>query len=209
MIKFEQMTYGKTVFGSKSAKLTSFDNDKLHSPYNGEVVKTHHHQCNTGYLLIKHTIGKDVYYSQFCGIKRPVIALKDYIKAGKTIGYFSNDEIVYSLLDSNFKTINPEPPFVTGFKEPKDKEKEKDKDPKNYEPKTPASDSKIDSLVSLSLLPLEIVSDKIVDQGKKLGKNLKNIGKSMFQLHDKEKDEKIKKAKGLTEDIERIKKLLK
>jgi hypothetical protein len=216
MSKFEQMTYGETVFGPKSAKLTSFENDKLHSPYDGEVVKTHHHQCDSGYLLIKHTVDKDIFYSQFCGIGRVTVTLRDNIKKGKIIGYFSNDEIVYSFLDSNFKTLNPKTPFVTEFKTEKES---KEKEPKDKNFKTPSNFEANPGLVSLALQPIDFLGKQTVKQGTKLAKKMKDIGKGMFKLKDTEKDERLKKAredkendeknKGLNENIERIKKLLK
>jgi hypothetical protein len=218
MSKFEQMTYGETVFGTKSAKLTSFENDKLHSPYDGEVVKTHHHQCDSGYLLIKHTVGKDVFYSQFCGIGRVTVTLKDNIKKGKIIGYFSNDEIVYSFLDSNFKTLNPKTPFVTEFKTEKESKENEPKNKKTKDKEPWKSDVK-PGLVSFALSPIDFLGKQTVKQGTKLAKKMKDIGKDMFKLKDTEKDERLKKAredkendeknKGLNENIERIKKLLK
>lgn len=202
MIKFVKMSSGNVLYGPKSAKLSSFDKDRLSAPYDGEVVNTHNKQCNNGYMLIRHNINNEVYYSQFCGVGLVILSFGDYVKAGKTIGYFSTDDITYSFLNSNLKAIDPEKPFKEGFKSDKSKEEKKNKENKGENTIDSSSNDRI-GLVSLALKPIDILSKQTVKQGSKLAKNLKNIGKSMFQLHDKEKDEK------LNEDIERIKKLLK
>jgi hypothetical protein len=166
MIKFEQMTTGDVVYGPKSAKLTSFEKDRLLSPYGGVVVKTHNHQCDKGYMLIKHSIGNNVYYSQFCGIGQITLTLGDNVKVGKMIGYFSSDDIIYSFLNSDLKAINPEKPFTEGFNVEKGKEeKEKNKE-KNKDPKSPSNFETNPGLVSLALQPIDFL-------GKKTGKGLR------------------------------------
>lgn len=219
MIKFEQMSTGDVVYGPKSAKLTSFEKDRLLSPYGGEVIKTHNHQCDKGYMLIKHSIDNNVYYSQFCGIGQITLTLGDKVKVGKMIGYFSSDDINYSFLNSDLKAINPETPFVTGFKPEKESKDKEPKEPKTPKDKEPSNFETNPGLVSLALSPIDLLGKQVVKQGKNISKTLKNAGKSMFQLRDKEKDERLKKAredkendeknKDLNENIERIKKLLK
>jgi hypothetical protein len=220
MIKFEKMSSGDVIYGPKSAKLTSFENDRLLSPYDGEVVKTHNHQCEKGYMLIKHIIDKKVYYSQFCGIGQISLSLGDYVKVGKTIGHFSSDDITYSLLNSDLKAFNPKPAFSDEFKRETESKDKKEKESKNKETKVSSSNSNGGfGLVSLALKPIDLLGKQAIKQGGKFKDTLKDIGKDMFKLKDTEKDDRLRKAredkendeknKELNENIERIKNLLK
>lgn len=224
MSKLNKITHGKIDFKLKSAEMSSYKMDKIMSPYDGEVVKTHSANCPDGYLVIRHYIDGVLYYSQFCGISNGIASLGDKVRGGATIGFFSDKPITYSVLTSNFEFLNPES-FLneTLFKpkEPsKDKKPSKDKEPKDKEPKEPRGEDEyeINALAPVTL-PIEFAYRSLSKGAKKVGKELKKMGKGMFQLHNKEKDDRLKKARedkdnddndqSLNENIQRIKKLLK
>lgn len=215
MNNFNKITHGNIDFKSKSAEMTSYMMDKVMSPYEGEVVKTNNSNCPDGYLVIRHYIDGIVYYSQFCGVSNSIVSLGDKVRGGSTLGFFSDKPITYSVLSSNLQYLNPEK-FLNGSStntvEP-DKEKKKDK-PKEEKPKEREEPKDKDeyeiNAVAPIALPIEFAFRNLV----KGGKALKKMGKGMFQLHNKEKDEKLKKEKeesegNLNEEISRIKKLLK
>jgi len=218
-----KITHGKTDFKTKSVELTSYDNDTVMSPYPGVVVKTHSPHCNDGYLVIKHTINNEVYYSQYCGIKSVLTPLGDNVNGGTKLGFFSDKPITYSCLTANLDYMIPYT-FLSGDvlkdyeKETKSKKDEKDKKPK--EPEEPKDyDSYQLNSTALVSLPTEFAYRTLSKGAKKVGKELKKMGKGMFQLHNKEKDDRLKKARedkdnddnnqSLNENIQRIKKLLK
>ena len=89
------------------------------------------------------------------------------------------------------------------------KSNEKDKDSEEYQ---------LNALAPVTI-PLEFVTKQITKGAGKVGKELKKIGKGMFNFKDKEKDDRLKKARedkdnednnqSLNENIQRIKKSLK
>lgn len=224
-MKPSKITYGNTKFGTKSVELTSYERDKVMSPYPGVVAKTHSPHCNDGYLVIKHIINNEVYYSQYCGINNVLTPLGDKVNGGATLGFFSDKPITYSCLNANLDYMIPNT-FLSGDvlkdyekdTKPKNDDKvEKDPEKDKYEPKD-KSKYEINALTPMTL-PLEFGYRALTKGAKKIGKELKTMGKGMFSLKNKEKDDRLKKARedkeneennqSLYENIERIKKLLK
>jgi hypothetical protein len=220
MIKSNKITHGDIDFKSKSAELKSYRMDKIMSPYDGLVVKTNNNNCKSGYLLIQHNIDGSKFYSQFCGVDNPLVHLSDDVRGGATLGFFSDDPITYSVLSANLEYINPKS-FLNGelFKNEKSPEKEKTKEKtKSYEQDKDSEEYQLNALAPVTI-PLEFVTKQITKGAGKVGKELKKIGKGMFNFKDKEKDDRLKKARedkdnddnnqSLNENIQRIKKLLK
>ena len=222
MMESNKITHGDIDLKSKSAELKSYRMDKVMSPYDGEVVKTNNNSCPNGYLLIQHNIGGSKFYSQYCGVNSPIVHLSDNVRGGATLGFFSDDLITYSVLSSNLDYINPKM-FLNGslFNDEetnlksKEKNKKEPKEPKKYRnPK----DYEINALSPVTL-PIEFVGNQILKGANIAGKELKKMGKGMFQLHNKEKDDRLKKARedkdnvdnnqSLNENIQKIKRLLK
>ena len=220
MIKSTKLTHGDIDFKSKSAELKSYRMDKIMSPYDGLVVKTNNNNCKSGYLLIQHNIDGSKFYSQFCGVDNPLVHLSDDVRGGATLGFFSDDPITYSVLSANLEYINPKQ-FLNGelFKDEKSPEKEKTKEKtKSNEKDKDSEEYQLNALAPVTI-PLEFVTKQITKGAGKVGKELKKIGKGMFNFKDKEKDDRLKKARedkdnednnqSLNENIQRIKKLLK
>lgn len=120
MIKFERLTDSPTPNGTyshktKSSVIQTNSRGKLYCPYVGVVIGTYNSKCS-GYLLIKHLINNDVYYSEFCGIPKVLVGKNDMVRAGQTIGYFFNDtdNVNYTLFSLNHNEIDPRP-FFRGF----------------------------------------------------------------------------------------------
>jgi len=222
MIKSNKIIHGDIDFKSKSAELKSYRMDKVMSPYDGSVVKTNNNNCNSGYMLIQHNIDGTKFYSQFCGIDNPLVHLSDDVRGGTTLGFFSDDPITYSVLSSNLEYLNPKK-FLNGelFKNEESPEKKKEdpeKKPKSYEKDKDPEEYQLNALAPVTI-PLEFVTKQITKGAGKVGKELKKIGKGMFNFKDKGKDDRLKKARedkdnedndqSLNENIQRIKKLLK
>jgi hypothetical protein len=215
MSKSNKITHGDIDFKSKSAELKSYRMDKVMSPYDGVVVKTNN--SSDGYLLIQHNIGGSKFYSQFCGVNNTLAHLSDNVRGGSTIGFFSEEPITYSVLSSNLDYLNPKK-FLNGelFKDEESKDKSKVSDKKETKPTKRYRDSKDYEINALSpvTLPIEFAANQLLKGADIAGKELKKIGKGMFQLHNKEKDERLKQKKNdsednLNEEISRIKNLLK
>lgn len=120
MIKFENLTNGSNPNGdysvkTKSSVIQSKSMGKLYCPYDGVVISTYSNKCS-GYLLIKHLINDDVYYSEFCNTPKVIVSKNDMIRKGQTIGYFLNDtdNIIYTLYSLKHSEIDPRP-FFRGF----------------------------------------------------------------------------------------------
>lgn len=216
MSKQHKITYGNIDFKSKSADMTSYQMDKVMCPYDGEIVKTQNSNCADGYLVIKHNIDGDIYYTQYCGIKNVLTPLGAKVKGGETLGFFSDNPITFSVLTHNLEYFDPKK-FLSQLSttekvEPsKDKTFTKSKDIGND--RLTDNEYDINALSPISL-PIEYAYKQISKGTKKVGKELKNIGKGMFQLRDKERDEKLRNKKeesneNLNEEITRIKNLLK
>lgn len=217
MSKSNKISHGDIDFKSKSAELKSYRMDKVMSPYDGVVVKTNNNNCTDGYLLIQHNIGGSKFYSQFCGVNNPLAHLSDNVRGGSTIGFFSEEPITYSVLSSNLDYVNPKK-FLNGefFKDVESKDKSKVSNKKETKPTKRYRDSKEYEINALSpvTLPIEFAANQLLKGADIAGKELKKISKGMFQLHNKEKDERLKQKKNdsednLNEEISRIKNLLK
>ena len=213
MIKFDNLTDTNPLNGvysqkTRSSIVLSKSMGKLFSPYDGVVVAIYNKKCS-GYLLIKHTINNEEYYSEFCNIPKVVVGKNDYVKKGQTIGYFLSDTdyVNYTLYSSNRSQIDPTP-FFKGFtvkrKEKQSSDSDDDKDEVKKERRVVPADNNL--FLSLALSPFEFLSKQTKKIAKNTGKELKKSAKGIF-------DFKTTKPKGdeeetLNEDIQRIKKLL-
>jgi len=168
---------------SKTVGLSSYENDRLVSPYDGIVVPSIN-RCD-GNLTIEHNVNGETFYSDFCEIGRVIVGIGSTVKQGHTIGYFSDKEISFSILNKKKSKQNVND-FLSGhqFKkdEKKDVKKSETKEPivKSNEPRIGGSDIFTDILLS----PISFIKKALSDKPKK-------------------KDDE------LNEDINRIKQLLK
>jgi hypothetical protein len=169
---------------SKTVGLSSYDNDRLVSPYDGIVVPSIN-RCD-GNLTIEHNVNGETFYSDFCEIGRVIVGIGSTVKQGHTIGYFSDKEISFSILNKNKSKQNVDN-FLSGYQFKKDVKDPKTKDPKIKEPTVKSSEDRIggsDIFTDILLSPISFIKKALSDKPKK-------------------KDDE------LNEDINRIKQLLK
>jgi hypothetical protein len=169
---------------SKTVSLSSYDNDRLVSPYDGIVVPSIN-RCD-GNLTIEHNVNGETFYSDFCEIGRVIVGIGSTVKQGHTIGYFSDKEISFSILNKN-KSKQNVGDFLSGHKFNKNVKDPKTKDPKTKEPIVKSNEPRIggsDIFTDILLSPISFIKKALSDKPKK-------------------KDDE------LNEDINRIKQLLK
>lgn len=196
-----------------SYEFKSVTNGKIMLPYDGKIVSTTN-QNVTGYMLVKHVIDGETFYSEFTGIPKMIVSVGDVLSKGVTIGYFltNNDEITYVLRNSRMYRVPSDSYFTS--KKGKDKEEEK-KDPKKKEKtKSDDDDTPIDSDFLL-LKPMYGTLNKGAKVTDKLKKKFDTALKDTFSLTKKKKtDDKGEDENNVTEnfklneEIKRIKKLL-
>ncbi len=235
MIRFEKITQGSFDYqpSDYSYKSSGPTNSYIVSPYDGIVASTYSNRCKSGYILIQHLIQNSTYYSQFCNVGKVIISKNDIVKQGKTIGVVLNptDEITYTLLNENFRKVNPtiffngfkpqsvnKPPtststnnkttgnqnWVNSFSQSPPKKRKKNDDV-DYDENDFKPKKKGKNLGDYSLIDLALSPISLLHKGgEKLGKNLKKAGKGMFDFSIKKKED----DSNLNEDIKRIKKLL-
>ena len=235
MIRFEKISQGSFDYqpSDYSYKSSGPANSYIVSPYDGIVASTYSNRCKSGYILIQHLIQNSTYYSQFCNVGKVLVSKNDMVKQGRTIGVVltPNDEITYTLLNENFRKVNPTI-FFNGFKpqtvntpppstptnnrttsnqnwsdsfskSPSKKRKKNDDDKYDEDDFKPKKKGK--SLADYSLLDLALSPLSLLHKGgEKLGKNLKKAGKGVFDFSIKKKDDE----ETLNEEVKRIKKLL-
>lgn len=238
MIKFERLTDSSTPNGTyshktKSSVIQTNSRGKLYCPYVGVVVGTYNSKCS-GYLLIKHLINNDVYYSEFCGIPKVLVGKNDMVRAGQTIGYFLNDtdNVNYTLFSLKHNEIDPRP-FFKGFtlkntttnnttsnnttlnnsrytqQDSKPKKTSKNKkssynDDNSYEREKNVTPANNNLFLSLALSPFDFISKQTKKIAKNAGKEIKKSAKGIFDFSTTKKDEE----ESLNEEVNRIKKLL-
>jgi hypothetical protein len=221
MIKFDNLTNTNPLNGvysqkNRSSIVLSKSMGKLFSPYEGVVVAIYNKKCS-GYLLIKHIINNEEYYSEFCEIPKVIVGKNDYVKKGQTIGYFLSDTdyVTYTLYSSNKTQIDPTP-FFKGFTiksnqsnnsqyTKPDKHKEKQSSDNNRK-KRDIKPANYNLLLSLALSPFDLISKQAGKIVKNTGKELKKSAKGIFDF--KTTKPKEDEEETLNEDIQRIKKLL-
>jgi hypothetical protein len=170
---------------SKTVGLSSYNNDRLVSPYDGIVVPSFN-RCD-GNLSIEHNVNGEIFYSDFCEITRIIVGIGGAVKQGHTIGYFSDNEISFSILNKNKSKQNVND-FLSGNRFIKDVKKSETKEPKTKESNVKSNNDRIggsDIFTDMLLSPLSFIKKALTDKPKK------------------------KKDDDLNENIIRIKQLLK
>jgi len=170
---------------SKTVSLSSYDNDRLVSPYDGIVVPSIN-RCD-GNLSIEHNVNGEIFYSDFCEIARIIVGIGGTVKQGHTIGYFSDNDISFSILNKNKSKQNVND-FLSGNRFVKDDKKSETKEPKTKESNVTSSEPRIggsDIFTDILLSPISFINKALSDKPKK------------------------KKDDDLNENIIRIKQLLK
>ena len=178
--ELKQSSYSKTV------SLSSYDNDKLVSPYDGTVVSSNN-RCD-GNLSIEHNVNGGTFYSDFCEIGRVIVGVGGTVKQGSTIGYFSDKDVSFSILNKNMSKQNVDN-FLSGGQFKQEDKDPKTKEPKTKEPSEKSSEHRIggsDIFLDTLLSPVSLIHKALTHKPQK-----------------KKKDDK------LNENINRIKQLLK
>lgn len=209
-------------------KLKSVINGRIMLPYDGVIISTNKQDVN-GYLLAKHRINGEIYYSEYTNIPKLIVSPGDVLSSGQIIGYYLNndDEITYLLRNSRMYRVNSEPFFNNVDSGNKDDEKtddEKTDDEKketSYNSKKSKDDyeddddkgRKLNSNFTL-LSPMFAAANKTADITDKISKSFSDAIKDTFTIKDKKKkkeeediNENIIDYK-LFEEVKRIKKLL-
>lgn len=154
---------------SKTVGLSSYDNDRLVSPYDGIVVPSFN-RCD-GNLSIEHNVNGETFYSDFCEIGRVIVGIGSTVKQGHTIGYFSDKEISFSILNKN-KSKQNVGDFLSGHQFNKDSKTKdsKTKEPKTKEPTVKSSEDRIggsDIFTDILLSPISFIKKALSDKPKK------------------------------------------
>jgi len=198
-------------------RLKSVVNGRIKLPYDGIIVSTNH-QNVSGYLLAKHKINGEDYYSEYTNIPRLIVTAGDVLSKGQIIGYFQNntDEITYLLRNSRMYRV-PSEPFFNPIndntnddddKGGKNKRKERDDEDKedNIKRKTTSD--------FLLLKPMQMSLNKGGDISDKIKKSFSDAISDTFSIKKKKKSETddniptVNENKKLYEQVQRIKKLL-
>ena len=152
---------------SKTVGLSSYDNDRLVSPYDGIVVPSFN-RCD-GNLSIEHNVNGETFYSDFCEIGRVIVGIGNTVKQGHTIGYFSDKEISFSILNKN-KSKQNVGDFLSGHQFKKDVKKSETKEPKTKETSSKSSNDRVggsDIFTDILLSPISFINKALSDKPKK------------------------------------------
>jgi hypothetical protein len=175
-------------YGNKKTKTkdsityTSYQGDRIISPFDGEVVSSIE-KCRNG-ISIKHNIENETIYSNFCNLDNISVTIGQKIYQGKSIGIFSSDDIEFTITDKNGNRKNISKYLNKELGDNKKTEKTKTST-SSY--KSPSSD----------------------DLGVKAVKAVFDLPKNIFKFIDKKLTKEAEIDKQLTEEINRIKTLLK
>jgi hypothetical protein len=173
----------KTSTFSKTVELSSFQNDLVVSPYDGTIVDNNPNTCG-GNMVIKHVVDNETYFSEFCNLISPSTLFSGVkIRQGQTIGQSGSNNVEYTIKNSRGKKEDVEE-FFSGSDKTK---KEKEKSPSTLKVKDDNTqlDSLSNALLKGMLFPFGMVSSTM------------------------EKNKEKKKNDQLSEEIQRIKTLLK
>jgi hypothetical protein len=192
--------------GSKSVMLTPNYGSPIVSPYKGLV-----YNINNDTIIIQHSLKNQYVYSKFKGINRFQVGVNVPLKQGESFAYGDTTDIEYSILDENGKKMSVMPFFNgidDGTNKKDDETNKKDDDNKNKKGTTPTIPGKsytADFLTHLALKPLELFHNKIRP---KTDKEKEESERKKEEARKKKEDEKNSKNQ-VTEEINRIKQLLK
>jgi hypothetical protein len=189
--------------GSKSVMLTPNYGSPIVSPYKGLV-----YNINNDTIIIQHSLTNQYVYSKFKGINRFQVGVNVPLKQGESFAYGDTTDIEYSILDENGKKMSVMPFFNgidDGTNKKSDKETDTDKNKKETTPTIPGKSYTADFLTHLALKPLELFHNKLrpkTDEEKEESERKKE------EARKKKEDEKNAKNQ-VTEEINRIRQLLK
>ena len=183
--------------GSNSVMLTPNYGSPIVSPYKGLV-----YNINNDSIIIQHSLNNQYVYSKFKGINRFQVGVNVPLKQGESFAYGDTTDIEYSILDENGKKMSVMP-FFNGIDDGTNKKSDKDdynhKNKKNKKESTPTIPGKsytADFLTHLALKPLDLFHNMIRPKTDE------------EEVDDRNKKEE-KKLQNVTEEINRIKQLLK
>lgn len=106
---------------SKSWEFESYQNDRLFSPFEGEVIDTGS-ECG-GFIKIEHRVKDENVYSKFCGVGRISVLSGNRVRKNEVIGYFGSNPIKFSIVDRRDNNLK----IDTFYTETKEKQKEPEK----------------------------------------------------------------------------------
>ena len=204
MAEFRKPSNGKmSKMGNGSLQFESYPMDKIYSPYDGRVISVSFSSCG-GNVQIEHSFRGSTLISNLCEVSTIFVARGDRVSSGQVIGKLGGNILEYSLEDQRGNKVNPSVYFGSSDTEPKqERKKSETKKKQEYTNRK----SKSDSSSSFELTPgLTVAHQVFADM---LGAPL-NIfkGKNFFKPGKLFK-ENIDSNQKLTEEIERIKSLLK
>lgn len=197
-----------------SYQFKSVTNGRIMLPYDGKILSTTN-QNIAGYMLVKHIIDGETFYSEFTGIPKMIASIGDVLSKGTTIGYFltDNDEITYLLRNARMYRVPSENYFTS--KTNKNKKEEKKDNEKNKKPLDKNDEDNGVESDFLFLKPMYGTLNKGAKVTDKLKKKFDTALKDTFSLtkkkktDDKDEDENnVTENFKLNEEIKRIKKLL-
>lgn len=82
----------------KSFVYSSYEGDRIISPYDGEVVSTSDTECD-GNIRIKHNFNNKTIYSNFCGVGRSNVLSGQKVYQSKSIGSFGKGDLKFEVID--------------------------------------------------------------------------------------------------------------
>ena len=85
---------------SKTFIYSSYSDDRIISPYDGEVVSTSDTECG-GNIKLKHYFNGKIIYSNFCGVNRSNVLSGQNVYQSKPIGTFGDKELKFEVIDGN------------------------------------------------------------------------------------------------------------
>lgn len=205
-------SFGKNIQkGYGTITIPGASNEKIKSPVDGIIDNSKYISGCKNQIVIK--FKNSPYLLQYCGITKPLVKNGDSVSYGQVIGKMDkNDSVDVLLLDTSFNRINLDPDVFEKKYQTKDKtEKErifkKDSDKTYYDA----------ALAAMIIEPFSIFRNKYdKDTGELKTKKWTRKGdadpwiadliKKPFKKFNKEQDER--KEKKISENIERIKKML-
>jgi hypothetical protein len=192
-------TYGQfKLTDTKSASLISYPNSKLSSPYAGVVVYDMTPDCENS-IKIKHSFNDEIVYSVFCGVSQQMVSNGDKVKQGEMIGKFGDDKIKYFIVDSEDR----KKPLENFFnpKEKRDNKKDKTTTTTTTLKQKPSDNELPNPFMDILLSPFSLATS--------LGQEIKKDVKGLFSKKKKEDKKDDEEKDSLTEEVLRIKKLMK
>lgn len=98
--------YGKLIDQSSKKytyKLDSFD--RVLSPYDGVIYDINQNKCD-GFIKVLHSVNNETFFSEFCGVPQIDIIFGAKVKQGEPIGSGHNNEVKFTIKDKNNESIN-------------------------------------------------------------------------------------------------------